>query len=64
MCQPVADCVGDHYLAHSLGGTTSLENQTGYCDGHNQMKAALTPEQWEAQLKPLEPWNPYDRGDP
>ena len=64
MCQPVADCVGDHYLAHSLGGTTSLENQTGYCDGHNQMKAALTPEQWEARRKPLEPWNPYDRGDP
>ena len=62
--KPIEDCEGDHYLAHSLGGATSPENHTRYCAGHNQMKAAMTPEQWEAQLRPLQTWNPYERGDP
>jgi hypothetical protein len=28
------------------------------------MKAAMTPEQWEATLRPLQHWNPYDRDGP
>lgn len=62
--KPIDECVGDHHLAHSLGGTTSPDNHTRYCDGHNHLKAAMTPEQWEAQLRSLETWNPYERGDP
>jgi hypothetical protein len=62
--KPIEECEGDHYLAHSLGGTTSLENQTRYCRGHNHMKAAMTPQQWEEQLRPLERWSPYDRDGP
>ena len=62
--KPIEECEGDHYLAHSRGGETSLENQRRYCGGHNRMKAAMTPEEWEAQLRPLETWNPYDRDGP
>ena len=62
--RPAEECHADHYLAHSHGGPTSLENERPYCPGHNQLKAAMTPEQWEAQLRPLELWNPDERGDP
>jgi hypothetical protein len=65
--KPIEECVGDHYLAHSLGGETGPENHIRYCDGHNHMKAAMTPEQWEAQL-PSRPGTPtneatHDRRD-
>jgi Domain of unknown function (DUF222) len=62
--KPIDECQLDHYLAHSKGGETTLENEQLYCGPHNRMKADLSPEEWEEQLRPPEMWRPGYLDDP
>lgn len=62
--RPIDECEVDHAVAHANGGATSQENHDLYCGPHNRMKSALSPEAWQAQLRPPDVWRPYDLDDP